>query len=102
MRCNRATTLTLLAALLFVPLAALHAAGAAVAGQLPPGAVDFDLQGFVDARLKAAERRVVVPPGRYRVTPKNGVQVQWMQATDPQGTNGVPRQFLRIKILPVP
>ena len=32
----------------------------------------------------------------------NGVQVQWMQATDPLGTNRVPRRFLRIKILPVP
>jgi hypothetical protein len=47
---------------------------------LDPGAVqagpvdaakDFDLQGFVDNELKAGNRRVVVPPGRYRVTPKN-------------------------------
>ena len=44
-------------------------------------AVDFDLQGFVDARLKT-ERRVVVPPGRYRVTPKHGVHLRLKDLAD--------------------
>jgi hypothetical protein len=30
---------------------------------------EFDLQGFVDAGLKAGKQRIVVPPGRYRVKP---------------------------------
>ena len=46
-----------------------------------PAAVDFDLQGFVDARLKT-ERRVVVPPGRYRVTPKHGVHLRLKDLAD--------------------
>ncbi len=29
-----------------------------------------DLQGFIDTQLRAGEHRVVVPPGRYRVTPR--------------------------------
>lgn len=33
---------------------------------------DFDLQGFVDRELASGNRRVVVPPGRYRVTPRHG------------------------------
>ena len=31
----------------------------------------FDLQKFVDKELEAGRNRVVVPPGRYRVTPRN-------------------------------
>ena len=30
----------------------------------------FDLQGCIDKELKAGNRRIVVPPGRYWVTPK--------------------------------
>ena len=33
---------------------------------------DFDLQSFIDSAIKAGSKRVIVPPGRYRVTPKNG------------------------------
>jgi len=32
--------------------------------------VDFDLQGFIDRAIKDGAKRVVVPPGRYRVKPK--------------------------------
>jgi hypothetical protein len=32
---------------------------------------EFDFQGFVDQEIKAGRKRVVVPPGRYRVTPRN-------------------------------
>lgn len=31
----------------------------------------FDLPGFVYGKLKAGEKRIVIPPGRYRVTPKD-------------------------------
>ena len=31
----------------------------------------FDLQGFVDAALARGSKTITVPPGRYRVTPRN-------------------------------
>jgi len=43
-------------------------------GAIPP-AVDFDLQGCIDQQLKAGATKVVVPPGRYRVTPKHAVHL---------------------------
>ena len=45
-------TLALITFLSLAPLARLQAAEAASAVQPPPAAVDFDLQGFVDGRLK--------------------------------------------------
>ena len=48
---------------------ALAAQAASPAGA--PAGKDFDLQGFIDAQVKAGAKRIVVPPGRYRVTPKN-------------------------------
>ena len=36
--------------------------------QSGPG-IPFDLQGYVDQRIRAGEKRIVVPPGRYRVKP---------------------------------
>jgi hypothetical protein len=48
------------------------AVGAGAAPPAPRGpAVDFDLQGLVDRAIKAGSKRIVVPPGRYRVTPKD-------------------------------
>ncbi len=38
--------------------------------QAGPGR-EFDLQGFIDQAIKGGAKRVVVPPGRYRVTPRN-------------------------------
>lgn len=32
---------------------------------------DFSLQGFIDEAVKTGATRIVVPPGRYRVAPKN-------------------------------
>jgi hypothetical protein len=32
--------------------------------------VPFDLQGFIDKEIAPGNKRVVVPPGRYRVTPQ--------------------------------
>jgi parallel beta-helix repeat protein len=37
----------------------------------PMVGVPFDLQGFIDREIAAGHKRIVVPPGRYRVTPKN-------------------------------
>jgi hypothetical protein len=43
----------------------------AVPVQVPANGVPFDLQGFIDKELQAGARRIVVPPGCYRVTPRN-------------------------------
>ena len=50
----------------------LCAATALLAGEAktPDAGVPFDLQGFIDNELKAGNTKIVVPPGRYRVTPK--------------------------------
>ncbi len=34
--------------------------------------VPFDLQGFAGKEINSGKQSVVVPPGRYRVTPKSG------------------------------
>jgi len=65
---------SLFLAFLSLPLAALHAADPAQSRSL---LIDFpadkvlDLQSFIDTVIKAGSKRVVVPPGRYRVTPKH-------------------------------
>jgi hypothetical protein len=33
---------------------------------------EFNLQGFIDSQLSAGKKRIVVPPGRYHVTPREG------------------------------
>jgi hypothetical protein len=55
------------AAVAAVAMAAQAAAPPAVA----PAGKDFDLQGFIDGQAKSGNKKIVVPPGRYRVTPKN-------------------------------
>lgn len=57
--------LALAAATLFLALA-----GPSVAALTGPG-VAFDLQGYLDAALAAGSKTITVPPGRYRVTPRN-------------------------------
>jgi hypothetical protein len=54
-----------------VILAVVATGSARPVASAPSEAKDFDLQGFIDRELKAGNRRIVVPPGRYRVTPKN-------------------------------
>lgn len=41
--------------------------------QAGPGdlGIDFDLQGFVDKAIQAGLQPIVIPPGRYRVTPRH-------------------------------
>ena len=58
------------ALLTFLPVAA--------GAQPASGAVEFDIQGFVAGRIKAGEHRIVVPPGRYRVTPRYGTHL-WLK-----------------------
>ena len=45
--------------------------GPAAKAAAPGPGTPFDLQGFIDQEIKAGTQRIVVPPGRYRVTPKN-------------------------------
>jgi hypothetical protein len=51
--------------------AVVVAAATTAVAAVPPVGTDFDLQGFLDGQLKAGAKKIVVPPGRYRVTPKN-------------------------------
>jgi len=48
---------------------------AAPAWSSPP-AHPLDLQAYVDASVKAGHKRIIIPPGRYRVQPKNGVHLR--------------------------
>lgn len=48
----------------------------------PENAEDFDLQGFIDRAIADGANTVVVPPGRYRVTP---VDRQHLVLRDLQG-----------------
>jgi len=40
-------------------------------GATPTAGIPFDLQGFIDQEIKMGATRIVVPPGRYRVVPRN-------------------------------
>jgi hypothetical protein len=46
-------------------------AGTLAAADAPANGTDFDLQGFIDKEVNAGSQKIVVPPGRYRVKPKN-------------------------------
>jgi hypothetical protein len=62
-RMSAVVALALAAASAAEPAPSRYAAG-------DPGR-DFDLQGFIDARLAEHQARIVVPPGRYRVKPRH-------------------------------
>ncbi len=49
-------------------------------GASPP--VKFDLQKFIDTRLKKGERRIVIPPGRYKVQPSGGTHLRFVDLRD--------------------
>jgi hypothetical protein len=42
-----------------------------VVSQAAPVGKPFDLQGFVDKAVQAGQKKIVIPPGKYRVTPHN-------------------------------
>lgn len=46
-------------------------ASIAASAAVDVNAVDFDLQGFVDKAIQMKLDPIVVPPGRYRVTPRH-------------------------------
>ncbi len=48
----------------------------------PLAGAPFDLQKFIDMELKAGKQRVVVPPGRYRVTPRQSVHLSFRNLTN--------------------
>ncbi|MCY3021314.1 MAG: right-handed parallel beta-helix repeat-containing protein [Planctomycetota bacterium] len=51
-------------------LLSVPACAAGEEAKVPDTGVAFDLQGLIDKEVKAGSRKIVVPPGRYRVTPK--------------------------------
>jgi hypothetical protein len=42
----------------------------------------FDLQKFIDTELKAGKQRIVVPPGQYRVAPRQSVHLCFKDLTN--------------------
>ena len=44
---------------------------ASAQGQVYTNAVPFDLQGFIDKEIHTGRRRIIVPPGKYRVMPRD-------------------------------
>lgn len=36
----------------------------------------FDLQGYIDQKINVGEKRIVIPPGKYRVTPKKRMHLR--------------------------
>lgn len=61
-----------------------HAAGVAAGRDLLAPRADgtVDLQGFIQARLDQGARRIVIPPGRYRVAPKGCVHLRLSKLRD--------------------
>ncbi len=41
-----------------------------------------DLQALIDQQIKTGTNRVIIPPGRYRVTPKNGSHLHFQALTN--------------------
>ena len=62
---------------------AVDALGASAKAPVAVG-VPFDLQAFIDQQIAAGSRRIVVPPGRYRVTPRNQQHLLLRGLTDIQ------------------
>ena len=47
-----------------------------------PIGTPFDLQGFIDKEIKAGKKQIVIPPGKYRVTPQNRVHLNLRDVKD--------------------
>jgi hypothetical protein len=61
----------LLARLVWLGRGTVAAIPALAEGRAPTAGEPFDLQGFLDREIEAGTKRVVVPPGRYRVAPRD-------------------------------
>jgi hypothetical protein len=49
--------------------------------QVDPG-VDFDLKGYIDQKINAGEKHIVIPPGRYRVPEFNNTHLYFNGKND--------------------
>ena len=49
--------------------------------QINPG-VNFDLQGYINQKINAGEKNIVVPPGRYRISPNGNYHLRFANLTD--------------------
>lgn len=67
--------------LLFIVALLVLCFSLAPASEVTP-ARDFDLQGFIQKAIKAGQKRIEVPPGRYRVTPRGGVHLLFDKLAD--------------------
>lgn len=52
-----------------------------VKAQVDPG-IDFDLQGYINQKISAGETNIVVPPGRYRVSPNGNYHLRFDDLND--------------------
>lgn len=52
-----------------------------LSAQIDPG-VDYDLQGFLDKEIKKGKKEIVIPAGRYRVTPKGKTHLLFENVND--------------------
>jgi len=78
---SRPLTVPRLACLLLVASLATGQGGPG-GGAGSPAGTPFDLQQFIDAALKAGNKRVVIPRGCYRVTPRQGVHLSFKNLTN--------------------
>src|SRR6056297_3226766 len=49
--------------------------------EVDPG-IDFDLQNFIDQKISEGETNIVVPPGRYRVSPDGNYHLHFENLND--------------------
>src|SRR5512133_2831486 len=50
----------------------------------PDNGVPFDLQGFIDQQVVAGQKKITIPPGRYRVTPRDRQHLSLRELRDVQ------------------
>lgn len=69
-------------AVICVVCAVLWSVEARPAEPAAPAGKELDLQGLIDARVRAGERRVILPPGRWRVAPRHGRHLSMKDLAD--------------------
>jgi len=55
--------------------------GLSLSAQIDPG-VPFDLQGYIDQELSDGKTTIVVPPGRYRLSPNGNTHLRFANLND--------------------
>lgn len=71
----------LLVALARLPSLPFEASASEKQTKIDPGRA-FDLQAFIDGQIKAGKKRIVIPPGRHRVTPKGRTHLKLVDLKD--------------------